>query len=170
MSHSVERNNLAGTVNMIVFPGPTSKNNEQLNKRATFTPNSVMVLDVAVCERASGDGKFKQISTPKTNVYSRTFRNQPLKLKASRNIINELQSKSKEQNHNNLMAFHIRTLSSETRKTCRAGLNECVKAGVLLPYDVFGDKNDASRTVRISCSVFLPGDGSSAVPLTKTPF
>lgn len=152
MSHSVDKDNLGGTVNMVVNAGSETA----AYKRASFTAGTAMVLDVAIAAAANGEGKFKQLSAPKTSIYQRTGRQHPLKLKVSRAILNDLNAAKEKPT----MAFNIRLLGEETRKACRAGLSECVKAGLFIPYDVFGDRSDGARTVRLSCTILL-GESSS---------
>lgn len=140
MTHSIDKDNLSGAVNILVNPGDAAV------QRHVLKEYEVMVLDVAISD---GDGRMKQLPL-KTTIFNRTSAQQALKLKSSRSLLNELRPFGQ-------MAFNISQL--EAPKKSRLGLPECIKTGLIAPYAILGDKNDAARTARISLTVLLLPDG-----------
>ena len=134
------KDNLSGAVNILVNPGDATV------QRHVLKEYEVMVLDVAI---SNGDGKMKQLPL-KTTIFHRTSAQHELKLKASRSLLNEVRPFGQ-------MAFNICQLDVE--KKSRLGLPECIKTGLLAPYAILGDRNDAARTARISMTVVLLPDG-----------
>lgn len=172
----MERANLAGTLNMIVRPA----NEASVAKKDSFIPGQAIVFDVAItdarAEFGSGEGKFKHLGeTHRTTVYSRTGRTHSLRLKISRSIVNELAAHEKKHNNSNgngssFMGFHTRILSEVTKKSSRAGFTECIKAGVLWPYEVFSDKSLRARVVRFSCTVLIGANAEERPSALTDPF
>lgn len=145
----MEKDNLTGAINILVNPGDATV------QRHVLKAYEVMVLDVAI---SNGDGKMKQLPL-KTTIFHRTPTQHGLKLKASRLLLNEVRPFGH-------MAFKISQL--DAAKKSRLGLPECVKLGLLTPYTILGDKNDAARTARISVTVVLLPDGR-VEELTRIP-
>lgn len=135
---------MAGHANIVVQPCEEQK---PAMKRESLKDYDVIVLDIAISD---GEGKFKQAGH-KTNVYHRTSHQYGLKLKLSRAVLNEATKAF------GPMAFNCRTLK-DIRKS-RIGLAECVKSGLLAPYDVFGDRDDSAKTARLAVTVILLPDG-----------
>lgn len=146
MSHTIARNNMAGDASIVVQPSDEQK---PAMKREPLNDYTVIVLDIAISD---GEGKFKQAGY-KTNVYHRTAHQYGLKLKSSRAVLTEATKAF------GSMAFHWRALK-DVRKS-RIGLAECVKNGLLAPYDVFGDRDDSAKTARLAVTVILLPNGQT---------
>ena len=149
MSHSMDSGSLSGPINILINPGETTV------ERYVLREHEVMVLDVAI---SNGDGKMKQLPL-KTTIFNRTPTQRELKLRASRLLLNEVKPFGQ-------MAFKMSQLKDP--KKSKLGLSECVKSGVLAPYAILGDKDDAARTARMSVTVVLLPGGKVEV-LTHIP-
>jgi len=68
----------------------------------------------------------------RTTIYKKTSTNYQLKMKTSRAVFSEISSKF------GPMAFNIRNLEDE--KKAKMGVIECLNHSLLLPYDVFHEK------------------------------
>jgi curved DNA binding protein len=91
-----------------------------------FEENEVYGVDVCF---STGEGKPKELGASRTMVYKRVVdRTVLLRLKAGRYVMSEVNRKFP------VMPFTLRAL--EDAKQAKLGVNECVKNGLLLPYQI----------------------------------
>lgn len=124
-SHQVERNVLDGEKTIVFNPSETQRKEV---RDVEFEENEVYCIDILV---STGDGKARQMEA-RTTVYRKTDVNYMLKLKTSRAVFSEVQAKA------GAMAFTLRSFEDE--KKARMGIVECVKHGLVTPFDVYFEK------------------------------
>lgn len=84
---------------------------------------------------SSGEGKTRTLET-RTTIFKRNMDvNYPLKMKASRSTLAEVNTMF------GGMAFSLRQCADET--TSRMGLQECVNHDLIMPFTVLHEKDDA---------------------------
>lgn len=119
---------------------------------ATFEPNEVYSVDICL---STGDGKPKQHPETRTTVFKRavdkTYR---LKMKASRYLFNEMNSKFP------TLPFTLRAFEDE--KSARMGVVECQKHDLVVPYPVLLEKEGA-KVVHFKFTLLLLPSGSTKV-------
>eukprot|EP00842_Homolaphlyctis_polyrhiza_P005429 jgi/Hompol1/5888/HPOL_002602-RA len=128
-THQMLRNVLDGP-KQIVLNVPEQQRRDVTE--ATFAEGDVYGIDIVV---STGQGKARPVDT-RTTVYKRnpdsTYQ---LKLKTSRAVLTEVLKNHK------TMAFSLRHLEDE--KAARMGIVECAKYGLVSPYHVLYEKEDA---------------------------
>lgn len=135
MSHAITKDNLA--VDKCIVFKPTEVQSRTLSE-ITFEAGEVYCIDVAV---SLGEGKTLPLpEVSKTTIYGKNDITYALKLKTSRAVFSEIQSKV------GSMAFHTRILEDQTKS--RMAINECVTHQLLQPYDVQGEKDASVMTAR----------------------
>jgi curved DNA binding protein len=118
---------------------------------ATFEQNEVYSVDICL---STGDGKPKQ-SEQRTTVFKRavdkTYR---LKMKASRYLFNEMNSKFP------TLPFALRAYADE--KQARMGVVECQKHDLVVPYPVLLEKEGA-LVVHFKFTILLLPSGTTRI-------
>ncbi|KAJ2707322.1 hypothetical protein FB645_000833 [Coemansia sp. IMI 203386] len=126
LSHEQKQNDLNGEKQIIFNPAPA--------QRQAFTPcefgeNEVYMIDIYV---TTGEGRTKK-SELRTTLFSKTGSTYQLKMKAARVAFKEFSKNSTS------FPFAIRAFEDE--RAMRLGLIECVKSGVVQPFDVQEEKS-----------------------------
>jgi len=129
ISFSQERNVIDGKKQIIQAPGE-----QQLREfeRVEFSENEVYAVDILIT--SSAEGKSKP-GAARTSVYKKTDVRYELKMRTSRAVLTELNTKFGQ------FPFPLRDLEDE--KKARMGIVECAKHGLVLPFEVVYDKEDA---------------------------
>eukprot|EP00033_Pygsuia_biforma_P000378 GCRY01000453.1.p1 GENE.GCRY01000453.1~~GCRY01000453.1.p1 ORF type:complete len:372 (+),score=105.59 GCRY01000453.1:109-1224(+) len=94
-------------------------------------PYSVFTIDVVM---TTGEGKAIE-KEARTTVFKRTENSYSLKMKASRAVLHEIESKF------STMAFSLRSLEE---KNARMGIVECLNHGLVQPFPVLFEKSGAN--------------------------
>ncbi|KAJ3279380.1 Proliferation-associated protein 2G4 [Borealophlyctis nickersoniae] len=129
LSHQLQRNILDGTKQIIQNPSDTQKKEVETQ---TFEEGEVYSLDILI---SSGEGKAKPLET-RTTIYKRhSDTTYNLKMKTSRAVLSEVNAKF------GTMAFGLRQFEDE--KKARMGILECANHGLVVPYSVLYEKEDA---------------------------
>ena len=129
LSHQLKRNVLDGSKQIILNPSDAQKKEVETQ---TFEEGEVYSLDILI---SSGEGKAKPLET-RTTIYKRNAEaNYSLKMKTSRAVFTEVTQKC------GTMAFGLRQLEDE--KKARMGIIECSNHGLVTPYGVLYEKEDA---------------------------
>lgn len=127
ISFSQERNVMDGKKQII--QAPSDQQNREF-ERVEFAENEVYSVDILIT--SSTEGKPKP-GPARTSVYKKTDVRYELKMKTSRLILSELNTKFGQ------FPFPLRDLEDE--KKAKMGILECAKHGVVLPFDVLYDKD-----------------------------
>jgi len=124
----------------------------------TFEEFEVYAVDVAV---STGDGKARA-GDLRTTVFKRNVEaNYKLKMKASRGVLSEIDSKFP------TMPFTMRHFEDE--RTAKLGFTECVIHGLVTPYPVLHERKGA-KVAHFKCTVLLLPSGTvrvSGLPLPQ---
>ncbi|KAJ3042419.1 Proliferation-associated protein 2G4 [Rhizophlyctis rosea] len=129
LSHQLQRNVLDGKKQIILNPSDAQKKEVETH---TFEEGEVYSLDILV---SSGEGKAKPLET-RTTIYKRNPDvNYQLKMKTSRAVLGEINSKC------GTMAFGLRQLEDEKRG--RMGIIELANHSLVTSYGVLYEKEDA---------------------------
>lgn len=153
LSHEQSRNVIDGKKRIILNPTDTQKKDFET---ATFEEGEVWGVDILV---SAGEGKTTQKSTG-TSVYKRADISYQLRLKTSRLVYSEVQKKA------GLFPFTLRSL--DDAKKARMGLQECQQHGLVLPYDVYYDK-DGKPVVQFFTTIALTKTGTVKFAGPQTP-
>jgi methionine aminopeptidase len=115
---------------------------------ATFETNEVYSVDICL---STGEGKPKQ-AEQRTTVFKRAVdKSYRLKMKASRYLFNEMNTKFP------TLPFTLRAFEDE--KTARMGVVECQKHDLVVPYPVLLEK-EGSLVVHFKFTVLLLPSGT----------
>jgi curved DNA binding protein len=126
LSHQIERDVLDGPKRIILNASPEARKDIET---VTFEEGEVYSLDILI---SCGDGKPK-LNESRTTIYKRDQNVMyPLKSKSGRAVLNEITSKFGN------MAFSMRYFDDQ--KTAKAGLFDCTRHGLVLPYQVLQEK------------------------------
>lgn len=125
LSHQLKRNVIDGEKSIIQNPNDGQKKGHE---KCMFDVHEVYAIDILV---STGDGKAKEKDT-RTTVYKRTSNIYSLKMKTSRVFFSEVSNKF------TMMPFTLRAFEDE--KQAKLGVVECVKHGLLEPYNVLWEK------------------------------
>ena len=125
LSHQLKRNVIDGEKSIIQNPNEGQKKEHE---KCEFDVHEVYAIDILV---STGDGKAKEKES-RTTVYKRTPNMYSLKMKTSRVFFSEVCNKF------TMMPFTLRAFEDE--KQAKLGVVECVKHGLLEPYNVLWDK------------------------------
>ncbi|KAI0223666.1 hypothetical protein L0F63_003071 [Massospora cicadina] len=126
LSYQLEKDMLDGAKQIIFNPSDQQRRGF---KSCEFAENEVYCVAVYV---SSGDGKLKETSI-RTTVYKRTDSTYSLKMKAARAVNSEIKPFGK-------FPFTLRALADE--KNARMGIIECVRSGIVSPFDVTRDSSE----------------------------
>lgn len=141
ISHSINKNRLADEKMIVVRP---AEGQAKMIETSTFSNYDVFVIDISL---SSGKGSIRASRKHQTTVYKRTEQNHSLRLKTSRGVINEIQSKF------GLMAFNLRSLENVNR--ARLALNEATQHQVTTAYEVLEEKDKETLTARFMFTVIV---------------
>jgi curved DNA binding protein len=151
VTHQILRNVLDGPKQVILNP---SENQRKDTETITFSEGEAYSIDVVV---SSGEGKPKVLDT-RTTIYKRNADAvYNLKMKASRAVFSDVLK-----NYGS-MAFTLRSFEDE--KKGRLGIMECASHGLVTPYSVLSESNDA-HVAHLMFTVLLMSSG----PLKITSF
>ncbi|CAB4009226.1 Proliferation-associated 2G4 [Paramuricea clavata] len=125
LSHQLKRNVIDGEKSIIQNPNEGQKKEHE---KCEFDVHEVYAIDVLV---STADGKAKEKDS-RTTVYKRTPNMYSLKMKTSRVFFSEVCNKF------TMMPFTLRAFEDE--KQAKLGVVECVKHGLLEPYNVLWEK------------------------------
>ncbi|KAJ3074134.1 Proliferation-associated protein 2G4, partial [Quaeritorhiza haematococci] len=129
LSHQIMRNVLDGPKQIIL--NPTESQRKEIEE-VTFEEGEAYSLDILI---SSGEGKPRTLET-RTTVYKRNIDTAySLKMATSRKVLTEINNKF------TAMAFTLRQLEDEKR--ARMGIIECRDHGLVMPYNVLYEKDDA---------------------------
>jgi len=124
---------------------------------AEFEPNEVYAVDIVV---STGEGKTKMLDERETTVYKRALDVEyKLKLKASRQVLSEVNKKSP------YMPFTLRALEGTddlSMGSLRLGLVECLSHGLMHPYPVLHEK-PGELTAQVKGTILLMPSGTDKV-------
>ncbi|RUP25699.1 hypothetical protein BC936DRAFT_138816 [Jimgerdemannia flammicorona] len=153
ISFNQERNVIDGKKQIIQAPSE-----QQLHdfERVEFAENEVYAVDILIT--SSAEGKPKP-GAARTSVYKKTDTRYELKMKTSRAVLKELNTKFGQ------FPFPLRDLEDE--KKARMGILECAKHHLVLPYEVLYDKEDAF-VAQFLATILLTKNGTLKV--TSPPF
>lgn len=122
----------------------------------TFEQAEVYAVDVAM---STGDGKARP-GELRTTVFKRNVEKQYLlKVKASRQVLAEVDKKFP------TLPFTLRHLSDV--RTARLGINECIAHGLLTPYPSLHEYS--GKVAHFKCTVLLLPSGTSRITGLKLP-
>lgn len=137
-------------------PDDTEEMEEKLPE-CTFEQYEVYAIDVAM---STGEGKAKPAGL-RTTVYKRNVEsNYKLKMKASRQLLSEVDKKYP------TLPFTLRDFSDE--RCAKMGVNECLSHGLLLPYPSLQEKV-GEHVAHFKCTVLLLPSGTSKVSSLPLP-
>ena len=128
LTHNIEKDVLYGPKEVILNPTKQNKNEMETFK---FEENEVYGLDILIS--TSSDGKVKPAKY-RTSLYKLTGNSYALKLKMSHKVLGELKQKA-----SGPFPFNIRNLEEPSK--ARGGLVEPSNHKVVLPYDIYTDKD-----------------------------
>ena len=148
--HQMKRYVLDGVKEVALkAPLPDDPEEEKVPE-CTFEQAEVYAVDVAM---STGDGKARP-GEMRTTVYKRNVEKQyHLKVKASRQVLAEVDKKFP------TLPFTLRHLSD--LRTARLGINECISHGLLTPYPSLHDYS--GKVAHFKCTVLLLPSGTSRV-------
>ncbi|CAN3481574.1 hypothetical protein DICA0_E35806 [Diutina catenulata] len=129
LSHNQEQNVLYGPKEIILNPTPTNK--KEMGTYM-FEENEVYGLDILIS--TSETGSVKAHPEFKTALYKLTGNQYALKMKLSHKALADLKDKTKSQ----LFPINIRNLEGGVK--ARSGLIESCNHQVVLPYDIYTEK------------------------------
>jgi curved DNA binding protein len=158
--HQMKRFVIDG-VKEVALRGPNAddvEGGEEKVPPCTFEEFEVYAVDVAV---STGDGRARP-GEMRTTVYKRNVEaNYKLKMKASRGILSEIDSKFP------TMPFTMRHFDDE--RTAKLGITECSSHGLLTPYPILHERKGA-KVAHFKCTVLLLPSGTaraSGLPLPQ---
>ncbi|KAI9554446.1 hypothetical protein GHT06_019718 [Daphnia sinensis] len=125
LSHQLKQFEIDGEKSIIQNPNELQRKEHE---KSTFELHEVYAIDVLV---SSGEGVAKEMDT-RTTVFKKTNETYMLKMKASRALFTEVNSKC------GTMPFSLRNLEDE--KKARMGVVECVSHKLLEPFHVLYEK------------------------------
>ncbi|EDV21068.1 uncharacterized protein TRIADDRAFT_64279 [Trichoplax adhaerens] len=125
MSHQLKKYVIDGEKSIILNPSEAQRKEHET---CEFEVNEVYTVDVLI---STADGKSKEMDN-RTTVYKKTNLQYSLKMKASRVFFSEVSNKF------TAMPFTLRAFDDETK--ARMGVVECVKHGLLEPFNVLWEK------------------------------
>lgn len=125
LSHQLKQFEIDGEKSIIQHPNEIQRKEHE---KSTFELHEVYAIDVLV---SSGEGVAKEMDT-RTTVFKKTNETYMLKMKASRALFTEVNSKC------GTMPFSLRNLEDE--KKARMGVLECVSHKLLEPFHVLYEK------------------------------
>ncbi|XP_057375274.1 proliferation-associated protein 2G4-like [Daphnia carinata] len=125
LSHQLKQFEIDGEKSIIQNPNEIQRKEHE---KTTFELHEVYAIDVLV---SSGEGVAKEMDT-RTTVFKKTNETYMLKMKASRALFTEVNSKC------GTMPFSLRNLEDE--KKARMGVLECVSHKLLEPFHVLYEK------------------------------
>ncbi|XP_033629045.1 proliferation-associated protein 2G4-like [Asterias rubens] len=125
LSHQLKRNVIDGEKSIIQNPTDEQKKD---HKASEVEVHEVYAIDVLV---STGDGKVRERDT-RTTIYKKTEVVYNLKMKASRTLYSQVESKFSP------MPFTLRALKEEGK--ARMGIVECLTHKVMEPYPVLYEK------------------------------
>ncbi|KAI8811284.1 peptidase M24, structural domain-containing protein [Cladochytrium replicatum] len=141
LSHQIQRNRLDGEKQIILNPQEATRKEMDTHE---FVEGEVYSLDVLV---STGEGK-PRTQDARTTIFKRTEETYLLKLQASRKVFSEVNSKF------GTMAFSLRQLDDE--KKARMGIVELSTHGLVTPYNVLYEKDDAFVAHFMYTALLLP--------------
>ena len=148
--HQMKRYVLDGVKEVALkAPAPEDPEEEKVPD-CTFEQAEVYAVDVAM---SSGDGKARP-GELRTTVFKRNVEKQYLlKVKASRQVLAEVDKKFP------TLPFTLRHLSDV--RTARLGINECITHGLLTPYPSLHEYS--GKVAHFKCTVLLLPSGTTRV-------
>lgn len=152
LSHQLTRNVIDGEKAIIQNPSEAQRKEHE---KCEFNVHEVYAVDVLV---STGDGKAKEKET-RTTVYKRTPNNYNLKMKTSRVFFSDVNNKF------TTMPFTLRAFEDE--KQAKLGVVECVKHGLLEPFNVLWEK-EGEFVAQFKFTVLLMPNGP--IRITQGPF
>lgn len=154
ISHSVAKDLLASGKALVINPTDTQAKSIQPFR---FDLYDVFVIDIAV---SAGEGKVRPLGDCRTSIYCKTGSQYALKLKTSRAVFSEIQSKF------GSMAFNIRSLDDQVRS--RMALKECAQHNLVNPYEVLAEIDEQVPTARFMFTMIMMPSGP--LKITSFPF
>ncbi len=118
--------------------------------------DEVYGVDISVTTSAEGKTRSEDA---KSTIYRKTNNTYLLKLQTSRKVLSEIQKKA------DSFPFNINSLGR--RSSCRFGVQECAKHGLLTPFHVHEDSDRKAITAQIFFTVAVNSKG--AIRLTPAP-
>lgn len=151
--HQMKRFVIDG-VKEVALKEPNPDDQDELEEKVPeceFEQYEVYAIDVAM---STGEGKARPADL-RTTVFKRNVEsNYKLKMKASRQLLSEVDKKYP------TLPF---TLSHfEDERTAKMGVNECVGHGLLIPYPSLAEKVD-EKVAHFKCTVLLLPSGTTRV-------
>ncbi|ANB11096.1 Map2p [Sugiyamaella lignohabitans] len=144
LSNEQSRNVVDGKKRIILNP---SESQRREFETFTFEEGEVYGVDILV---STGDGKSRADETP-TTVYKKADITYQLKLRTSRATFSEVQKKA------GSFPFSLRSL--DDAKKARMGLQECQNHGLIIPYEVFYEK-EGQTVVQFFTTIALTKTGT----------
>lgn len=152
LSHQLTRNVIDGEKAIIQNPSEAQKKEHE---KCEFNVHEVYAVDLLI---SSGDGKVKEKET-RTTVYKRTSNTYSLKMKTSRVFFSEVNNKF------TTMPFTLRAFEDE--KQAKLGVVECVKHGLLEPFNVLWER-EGEYVAQFKFTVLLMPNGP--IRITQGPY
>ncbi|KAJ3331286.1 Proliferation-associated protein 2G4 [Blyttiomyces sp. JEL0837] len=145
MSHQLQRNVLDGKKRIILNPTEQQKKDTE---SITFEEGDVFSLDILI---STGDGIPKPLETHRTTIFKKVpDASYALKTATARGVYTQVKKDFGE------MAFSIRQFEEQTK--ARLGLVECSKHGLVMPYQVYYEK-EAVDVAHLMMTVLLMPTG-----------
>jgi len=154
--HQMKRYVLDGVKEVALKAPDPEEPEEEKVPECTFEQAEVYAVDVAM---STGDGRARP-GELRTTVFKRNVeKNYSLKVKASRQVLAEVDKKYP------TLPFTMRHLSDV--RTARLGINECIAHGLLTPYPSLHEYS--GRVAHFKCTVLLLPSGTTRVTGLKLP-
>eukprot|EP00047_Mylnosiga_fluctuans_P011346 m.20798 g.20798 ORF g.20798 m.20798 type:complete len:415 (-) comp3564_c0_seq1:48-1292(-) len=153
LSHLVARHVIDGEKAIILNPSEQQKKD---HKDSVIEVNEAYALDIII---SSGEGK-PRIGDARASVYKKTDNAYQLKMRNSRAFLGEVNRKF------GYMPFTLRAVESEAK--ARMALTECVRHGVIQPYEVLLEREGAV-VVQCKMQVLLLASGSLRITMGSLP-
>lgn len=147
LSHQLKQFEIDGEKSIIQNPNEVQRKEHE---KSTFELHEVYAIDVLV---STGEGVGREMET-RTTVFKRTNETYMLKMKASRALFTEVNSKC------GTMPFSLRNLEDE--KKARMGVVECVSHKLLEPFHVLYEK-PSEIVVQFKFTVLLMPNGPQKI-------
>eukprot|EP00124_Ichthyophonus_hoferi_P000790 Ihof_evm17s32 gene=Ihof_evmTU17s32 len=144
LSYNLTKNVIDGEKQIIQNP---SDEQRKSTKIYDIEVNDVYAMDIIV---SSGEGKLKA-SAERTTVFKKTEQNYQLKMKASRAVFSELNSKF------TAFPFTLRALEDETK--ARMGIVECVNHGLVQAFPMLVEAQGAA-VAQVKFTVLVGAKGT----------
>ncbi|KAJ1673623.1 Proliferation-associated protein 2G4, partial [Spiromyces aspiralis] len=125
LSYEQRQNVLEGETQIIFNPIPEQRGEF---KKYVIGDNEVYMIDIYM---TTGSGKTTK-SSIRTTVFKKNEGKPQLRMKAAISLYNEVKSK--------FGSYPFTTRSIEDERKARSGVLECVKSGLLEPFEVYEDK------------------------------